>query len=751
MVAIHPWWASFGVDVANAAALTPAPARDLAALVTSGDLPGVTLLELREAGNMKCAAVGLQVDVERPQDLAHPIRAVEPIAVFFPFDGGQPSVLALREDFPDTPHQNWTPPDMPSALCIDDRPWAEAHLTATAPDIVRRIQLWLAKAARGDLHDLAQPPDPLFYASDIGLVIPASVLVPGSGPVELAGYVRGDNEQLILTHPIAATDQPFTMTILAFHAQPRGPTRLRHAPRTLAALAAELEACGIKLYDELKSRLKTWTGFGKADIRRLSGRLAIVVAFPVATGEQQGVNDVRAFLTCDPAGEIGTALGVLAANVSGNGNDKAYVALIAEGQPSQAELKVEPVQVHFALDRALATTIAGIPTADMRRVVLIGAGSLGSQLSLNLAREGRFVWTVVDQDYILPHNLVRHALFAREVGAPKAAALADKLAGILAQPVPSIGCNVLHPDEAQAAILAIALAGADIILDVSASVAVARRLSDVPDSKARRICAFFNPAGTAVVVLAEDMERRITIRDLEAQYHRLALTEPGLTGHLDTQSGGVRYSGSCRALTNKIPASNAALLSALAAIGCREAADSKQATVAVWTHARDRSVQTVRRNGSAVKQASMGDWSISYDADLHGALRRMREEKLPAETGGVLLGIVDTSRKSIHIAHALPPPEDSRGDSAAFERGIVELSEQVRRAAEASMHQLRYVGEWHSHPDRASVMPSTTDLSQLLWLRQELAREGLPALIAIAGDNGQLALVSSSAPARSAA
>lgn len=750
-MAIHPWWASFGDGVANAAALTPASARDLAALVASGDLPGVTLLELRESENMNCAAVGLQVDVERPQDLAHPIRAVEAIAVFFPFDGGQPSVLALREDFPDTPHQNWTPPDMPSALCIDDRPWAEARLTVTALDIVRRIQLWLAKAARGDLHDLAQPPDPLFYASDIGLVIPASVLVPGSGPVELAGYVRGDNEQIILTHPVTATDKPFTMTILAFQAQPRGPTRLRHAPRTLAALAAELEACGIKLYDELKSRLKAWTGFGKADIRRLSGRLAIVVAFPVAVGEQQGVNDVRAFLTYDSAGEVGAALGVLAANVSGNGNDKAYVALIAEGQPSQAELKVEPVQVHFALDRALATTIAGMPTADMRRVVLVGAGSLGSQLSLNLAREGRFVWTVVDQDFILPHNIVRHALFAREVGAPKAAALADKLAGILGQPVTSIGCDVLHPDEAHVAILASALSDADVILDASASVAVARHLSDVPDSKARRICAFFNPTGTAVVVLAEDTERRVTMRDLEAQYHRFALMEPSLAGHLGTESGGVRYSGSCRALTNKIPATDAALLSALAAMGCKEAADTKQATITVWTQAGDGSIQAVRRNGTAMMQASMGDWSISYDADLHGALCRMREEKLPAETGGVLLGIVDTSRRSIHIAHALPPPEDSQGDSAAFERGIVELSEQVRRAAEASMHQLRYVGEWHSHPDRASVMPSTTDLRQLLWLRQELAREGLPALIAIAGDNGRLALVSSSARGRSAA
>jgi hypothetical protein len=33
----------------------------------------------------------------------------------------------------------------------------------------RLIQLWLAKAARGELHDPAQPPDPLFYGADMAM------------------------------------------------------------------------------------------------------------------------------------------------------------------------------------------------------------------------------------------------------------------------------------------------------------------------------------------------------------------------------------------------------------------------------------------------------------------------------------------------------------------------------------------------------------------------------------------------------
>ena len=57
------------------------------------------------------------------------------------------------------------------------------------------------------------------------------------------------------------------------------------------------------------------------------------------------------------------------------------------------------------------------------------------------------------------------------------------------------------------------------------------------------------------------------------------------------------------------------------------------------------------------------------------------------------------------------------------------------------MHQIRYVGEWHSHPDGASAMPSSTDFAQLSWLRQELQNEGLPGLMAIVAPDGCLSFV----------
>jgi hypothetical protein len=589
----------------------------------------------------------------------------------------------------------------------------------------------------------------LFFTSQLSLILPPTALAESRKPVELAGIFRDDNPKLIITQPASPDDitQPASpddmrapaFTVLAFQAKPQAMARLRHAPTTFAALAAELDKCGVDLLSEIKTRLKDWAGFDRADVRRLSSRFAIVIAFPIAEGIDAG--DLRAFLTRDTAGEIGVALGALYANNSRVGDQRAYVVAFPEGVPSNRELRIDPAQVHFTLNRKLAATVAGHATADLRRAVLIGAGSLGSQLSVDLAREGAFAWAVVDDDYLLPHNFARHALFAGEVGSPKATALARELARLLGEPVTAIQWNILAPNDTAGPELAAALTQADVIIDASASVAVSRHLSDLPDVRARRFCAFFNPSGTSVVVLAENTDRTLTLRDLEAQYHRFALTETKLAGHLAAGVPGVRYTGSCRALTNRIPASNAAILSALAARGTLAALARDEATIAVWTLAADGEVHAIRRNGAPVTQLQLGAWTVAYDSGLLDHLVAMRQSKLPNETGGVLLGVADMSRKSIHIAHALPEPMDSHASQTEFERGVADLTAQVNIAVAASLHQLRYVGEWHSHPDRASAMPSHIDLNQLLWLGEELRNEGLPGLMAIAAENGRLAIM----------
>lgn len=734
---LHAWWTTFGKEVETADELSSVHARDFTAAVKSGAISGARVIGFRQDGDH--SAVPIEIDVERPQELAFPIKATEPLAVIFGRPDEQPRVLALREDFPDTPHQNWTPEGAPCSLCIDDRPWAEARLTSTAFDFVRRIQLWLAKAARGELHDPAQPLDPLFFHSWLSLVIPPSVFgEAGQEPPELVGFTRQDNPGIILTARAAAAGGPRSgearFLVLAFQAAPQAMSRLRHAPTTLMGLNAELSRCGIDLLKELKSRLATWAGMTQDDLRRLGSRLVILVAFPVQAGADRTVNDFRAFVTPTSAGDIGVALGVLLKHPTQVGNRQAYTVAIGGNAPHADQIAVDAAEVHFSLNRDLSAAIAG-RKADRRQAVLVGAGALGSQIGLNLAREGALSWIVLDQDILMPHNLARHGLLAADTGAPKAFAVARQMGMLLDEPFEAARCDVTRLDAEIADQVNAHLAAADIIIDASASVAVSRFISDLGVS-AKRLCAFFNPAGNAAVLMAEDKARSVTLRDLEAQYHGLLFSDPSLADHLKTDRPGVRYSGSCRALTNRIPATRAALLSALAARGISDCLRDDDASIRIWTTTDEGEVKLVRRAAAQVTSRQFGSWTLRYDAGVLQTLREYRACRLPNETGGILLGMIDVSRRSIHVAHAMPEPEDSQGSVTGFERGVLGLAATVADVAEKSLHQIRYVGEWHSHPVGSSVMPSRVDIAQLEWLSSELEAEGVPALMAIAGDDG---------------
>lgn len=747
---LHPWWPAFGQPVAPDA-VTPDAARAVMAYVVSGSAPVVTLVGTRRTDDGALAALHLDVEVERPQDLAVPIRSVEPVAVVFGMNGEQPAVLALRPDFPETMHQNWTPDDTPRALCVDDRPWAEAQLTFTPADFIRRIQLWLAKAARGELHDTAQPLEPLFFRNPATIILPAAALTQASNPAELVGHMRSEHATIIVTEFVRqGNNNDPKFVVVPLRAAPQGMRRLQRAPQTLDALAQQLHECGIDLGAELRTRVIEWGGVDSAAIRRLQARIALVIAFPVAGQDGRQADDLRAFITHDTAGDVGMALGVLARNESDVGSGSGYVRMVgmAAGM-AVPHLAIEPADVHLDFDRAAGATISGQTQPDTSRFVLVGAGSLGSQLAINLAREGRFQWTIIDNDHLMPHNLARHALHPIDVGRPKVIGLAHRIHALLDEPVTFFEADFLHPPAELSPKIDEAIASADVIIDASASVAVSRRLADVPRPGARRLSVFFNPAGTAVVLLAEGRDSALTLHDLEAQYHRLIQTTPALAHHLQAENG-VRYSGSCRAATNRISASRAAQMSAIASQAIVDALASDEATVRVWTLFADHSVTLSEAEVQLVQKIALGDWTVTYDEGLAAQIAALRTARLPHETGGVLLGITDTSRRSVHIVTALPAPQDSTGSVTAFERGVSGLAAAVKDAAERSLHQVRYVGEWHSHPRGSSTRPSTTDIRQLCWLTQELGSEGLPALMAIAGDDDQLTVLLASTVAGTA-
>ena len=128
------------------------------------------------------------------------------------------------------------------------------------------------------------------------------------------------------------------------------------------------------------------------------------------------------------------------------------------------------------------------------------------------------------------------------------------------------------------------------------------------------------------------------------------------------------------------------------------------------------------------------DWTIVIDQWVLKEIFRLRKEKLPKETGGVLIGAHDILRKIVYVTDALSSPSDSVEWPTLFIRGCEELGTQVEKIREITAQNLDYVGEWHSHPDGYDTYPSEEDFELFAWLTEEMDVEGKPPLMLIAGE-----------------
>jgi molybdopterin/thiamine biosynthesis adenylyltransferase len=84
-------------------------------------------------------------------------------------------------------------------------------------------------------------------------------------------------------------------------------------------------------------------------------------------------------------------------------------------------------------EESVTTAQEGVPGFDQcvlsrSTIILIGVGGVGSQVALALARKGVGKLTLVDHDIVEPSNLPRQVYYPKDVGKPKAYALAGNLA-----------------------------------------------------------------------------------------------------------------------------------------------------------------------------------------------------------------------------------------------------------------------------------------------------------------------------------
>lgn len=108
----------------------------------------------------------------------------------------------------------------------------------------------------------------------------------------------------------------------------------------------------------------------------------------------------------------------------------------------------------------------------VKKVVVFGAGAIGSQAAVRLAESGVGDVVLRDSDLLRPGNVVRHAASSSAVGLPKVAAVADAIKERVPWTALDVAGATWHPDD-----LAAAVAAADLVVDATGNAGFADLLS----------------------------------------------------------------------------------------------------------------------------------------------------------------------------------------------------------------------------------------------------------------------------------
>ena len=105
------------------------------------------------------------------------------------------------------------------------------------------------------------------------------------------------------------------------------------------------------------------------------------------------------------------------------------------------------------------------------------------------------------------------------------------------------------------------------------------------------------------------------------------------------------------------------------------------------------------------------------------------------ETGGCLFGSYDRDYGAVYIYYMVEAPKDSVHTPVSFVRGFGGLTAEYERITGLTYHQVRYLGEWHSHPNLPN-RPSSIDDNQFNEMSAEQQSQDLPFIQMIYGKNG---------------
>lgn len=644
--------------------------------------------------------------LEVPDEPIHDIREEEEIAIIcHKEDIIIPEVYALRPDFPtELPHSNARPYLHPVSLCVSDVSFADIRPQFNAYDFIGLIRRWLNLSSVNQLHEEDRPLEVFFSFHEVCCILNER---ENANP-----YVRYSKKTKLSSTLEFVEKSNATHYLIALPTEKIHTSNFARIPQTMGDLRTVRAKGQYGLTDGLLAEL-TNTVAGKATLP-----LAMLV-FITQTSEDNKKISQNLFLIksyTSPSEIIRKRITLSQSTFEQWFN----------------QLSVEVILLDVMASRFRNAISNGIGES-FKKVGIIGTGTLGSSVIDHFIREGcSEEVAITDFDILLPHNLSRHTLTPDKVMTSKVCSLKESYRGFFFQKVTTIEGNflMLKGNDKERF-----YKDAELVLDFSTSIAVERVLAHDMGTF-RRCTSFLNPRGDEIVLLMEDDVRTHRLDLLEMDYNRNLIVDKRFVHHLE-QSDMVRTNSfSCRAESMILNYENVRALSAIATSQIRKYYVSKRPCLNIWHIDADSgtvsSLPMKMSEWTIVKQRNI---EICISKEVEKEINNMSLVSPEQETGGCLFGSYDRDFNTIYVYYVVQAPEDSVHTPVSFVRGFKGLTQEYERITKLTYHQVRYLGEWHSHPNMSNS-PSKTDEKQFDELLEEQQSQDLPFVQIIHGNNG---------------
>lgn len=687
------------------------------------------LISIQEIDGHDCLTVDMG-PMEVPQYPINPVMATEQVRIHVS-DKEIPAVYC-RSDFPVVPHLNVLANGQ-KTLCLFDVSYEEIKYSFNASMFLHQIIWWFEQTARGRLHQKDQPLEPYFPWVEDSLILHLG----NTFPLVRLNKIDSPNGSLFQELPLENQSEGKVYTLLKLGIKKTYTKNvINKMPATLGELddafedriIEALECCIPDIWAIKQTSLfKQCFQEKESALRNSEVLLAVQVGIARSDTEQPEHFCTRAFRVADSFQSLYQAFGY-------QKNQKRQLVK-SNKTDAYKGIPIYPYNVFYSFNRAFALRLNEKDThAPDNSFVQIGLGTLGSQIANNCVRSGYGKWVYIDPDTLYPHNLARHCLGQTNIGQNKAEAMkrhANSLFSNGEEAVTKAIASNVFATYAQEEITS-AIKEASLVVDCSASVAVGRHLSHELAGGTRSVSFFMNPAGTALIMLLENVDRTISLDTLEMQYYRLLTQRPELHNHLESDHK-VLYSSTCRSKSLVYSQDNASIFAGISSKVIKQISNRCDAAIMVWAW-EGLSMTHYEEIAEKFHEISCDGWKIKILPSLMERLYVQRKEKLPNETGGVLVGSYDFAHNICYIVDAIDSPSDSQEYPSAYIRGSNGLYEKICEIEKITVGNLTYIGEWHSHPTD-STNPSNDDRKLLCAIAEYTFTQSSPGCMMIIGEN----------------